>query len=86
MGFIIGYDQMLLVKNPTHRKVVSPVKKIKGESRRISRDCVISPFSKVTKSAPTRAVVALQSRARRVRYVRGTRARPRVAGTIRIAT
>lgn len=47
---------------------------------------MIMPFSNVIKRDAKRAVVARQSRARRVRYARGTVATPMVAGTIRIAT
>lgn len=55
------------LQNPHQRKTVSAVKKIKGESRRICRDWVTRPFSKVMKSEAKRAVVARQSSARRVR-------------------
>src|SRR5688572_20856189 len=46
------------LQKPVHRKVVRAVKKRSGESRRICRDCVIMPFSNVTKRDAKRAVVA----------------------------
>ena len=74
------------LQKPHQRNVVSAVKKTSGESRRMCRDWVTRPFSKVTKREAKRAVVARQSSARRVRYASGTVATPSVAGTIRIAT
>ena len=73
-------------ENPTKKKVVRAVKNTRGESSRIWRDCVTSPFSNVRNIDPSSAVVARQSRARKVRYASGTVATPNVAGTIRIAT
>lgn len=69
-----------------HRNIVNAVKKMSGESRRMCRDCVTMPFSKVMKRDARSAVVALQSRARSVKYAKGTVATPRQAGTIRMAT
>lgn len=74
------------LQNPHQRNMVSAVKKTSGESRRMCLDCVMRPFSNVTKREAKRAVVARQSSARRVRYASGTVATPSVAGTIRIAT
>lgn len=54
-------------ENPTNRNIVSAVKNTNGESRRICRDWVTKPFSKVKKSVASREVVALQSRARSVK-------------------
>lgn len=55
------------LQKPIQRKVVSDVKKIKGESRRMYLDCVVIAFSNVTKREASRAVDARQSSARRVR-------------------
>lgn len=74
------------LQKPIQRKTVRAVKKMRGESRRTCRDCVTSPFSNVMKREAKRAAVTRQSRARRVRYARGTVATPSAAGTIRIAT
>lgn len=74
------------LQKPHQKKVANAVKKMRGESRRISRDWVIRPFSKVMNREAKRAVAARQSKARKVRYARGTVAIPSVAGSIRIAT
>ena len=80
-----GLNRFSLQK-PTQKNVVKAVKNKRGESKRISLDCVMSPLSNVTNRAPIRAEVARQSRARRVRYVNGTVATPSKAGSIRMAT
>lgn len=74
------------LQKPVHVNTVRAVKKIRGESRRMCRDCVIMPFSNVMSNDAKSAVVARQSRPRRVIYERGMVAMPRMAGTIRIAT
>ena len=73
-------------EKPTQRNAVNAVKKISGESRRISRDWVINPFSNVTSSDASIADVGRQLSPRIVRYASGTSATPSDAGTIRIAT
>lgn len=73
-------------ENPIQKYVERAVKNMRGESRRMSRDWVTKPFSKVTKREPSSAVVARQSRARSVKYVTGTSATPRLAGNNRITT
>jgi len=55
------------LQNPVQRKIVSAVKNTSGESRRICLDWVRRAFSKIRKSEARRAVVARQSRPRRVR-------------------
>ena len=55
------------LQKDTQKKVLRPVKNRSGESRRIRRDWVTRPFSKVTNIAPMIAVLVLHSRARKVR-------------------
>ena len=53
--------------NPTQKKIEVAVKKIKGESRRISLDWVISPFSNVMNKDERSAVIGRHANPRIVK-------------------
>lgn len=69
-----------------HAHAVNAVPISRGESRRMRRDCVTRPFSKMINAAPSRAVVCVQPAERRVMNIRGTTRMPKMAGNNRMDT
>jgi len=65
-GFVNGRVEFSLL-NPTQKKIEVAVKKIKGESRRISLDWVISPFSNVMNKDERSAVIGRHANPRIVK-------------------
>ncbi len=83
-AFVTGLRSSL--QNMTQKRVLRPVKKRSGLSRRMCLLWVMRPFSKRTRMLPRSEVLAPHPSSRRVRWVMGTSATPSRAGIVRIMT
>lgn len=72
------------MQKPTWKKIASAVKKSKGESSRMRRDCTMRAFSKVMRSAARVADRGRWLSILKVRYEIGMTATPNIAGKRRI--